>query len=122
MNQTQQPAQTNHDNDSSLLTITHIIYLLQALSFLNGITAIIGVIMNYIKLDDAKNTWIESHFRWQIRTFWFVLLWLFIGAITFWFFFIGWVIWVIAAIWYIYRIIKGWLRLSESKKMYMDRI
>jgi uncharacterized membrane protein len=59
----------------------------------------------------------ESHFRWQIRTFWFGLLWSVVGAITVWLI-IGFVVLGAVSIWYIYRIAKGWLRLSEAKPMY----
>ena len=60
----------------------------------------------------------ESHFRWQIRTFWFTLLWCVVGFCTFWFV-VGFVVWGVSYIWMIYRIVKGWLRLSEGKPMYV---
>ena len=53
-----------------LKTIALVVYVLQALSFFWGITAVIGVIIDYVKLDDARGTWVENHLRWQIRTFW----------------------------------------------------
>ncbi len=52
-----------------------LVYGLQAASFFFGITAIAAVIINYVKKDDVLNTWLASHFRWQIRTFWFGLFW-----------------------------------------------
>ncbi|KAA1176244.1 hypothetical protein FWJ25_03680 [Marinobacter salinexigens] len=91
------------------------VYILQALSFfVGGITGLIGVIINYVKLDDVRNTWIERHFRWQIRTFWIGLLWTVIGIVTTpliigWFFLLG------ISIWIIYRIVKGALALNEGK-------
>lgn len=100
--------------DSTNKTIALIVYILQAVAFFNGITAIIGVIINYIKLEEVKNTWLESHFRWQIKTFWFALLWTIVGTLTF-IFFIGMIILALNAIWVIYRIVKGWLSLNENK-------
>ncbi|MBZ0105989.1 MAG: hypothetical protein K8H84_10215 [Sulfuricella denitrificans] len=100
----------------SAKTITTVVYALQALSFFVGITAIVAIIINYVKIDDIRGTWLESHFRWQIRTFWFGLLWGVIGAITF-VLIIGWFILVADAIWMIYRIVKGWLKLNDGKEI-----
>ena len=102
------------DKEKSNKTLAHVVYLLLALTFVNGVTAIIAIIINYIKYDDVKRTWIESHFRWQIRTFWFGLLWSVIGAITF-IIGVGLIILIINIIWIIYRIIKGWLYLNDGK-------
>ena len=100
-------------------TLTMIIYGLYAISFLFIITCIIAIIMNYIKKDDVAGTWLESHFRWQIRTFWFSLLWLIIGTITS-IIVIGWAIIAVNCIWFIYRLVKGFLNLSENKPMYVN--
>ncbi len=100
----------------SAKTITTVVYALQVLSFFVGITAIVAIVINYVKIDDIKGTWLESHFRWQIRTFWFGLLWGVIGAITF-VLIIGWFILAADAIWIIYRIVKGWLRLNDGKEV-----
>jgi uncharacterized membrane protein len=105
----------------STKTLTLIVYILQAASCLVGVTFLIAVIINYVKLDDVKGTWLESHFRWQLRTFWFALLWCLVGAITF-FLVIGYFILVAAAIWVIYRIVKGILRLLENKEMYVTQL
>lgn len=92
-----------------------VVYILQALSFfLGGITALVGVIINYVKMDDVRNTWIEQHFQWQIRTFWIGLLWTVIGVVTT-FVVVGWFILLGIAIWIIYRIVKGALALNEGK-------
>ncbi len=99
-------------------TIAIVVYALQAASFFLGITLIIGVIINYVKNDDVKGTWLESHFRWQIRTFWFSLLWAVVGFITV-FIGIGYLILIANAAWLIYRIVKGWLRLNDGQKMYV---
>jgi len=55
--------------------ITNVIYALQAASFLVGFTLFVSVIVNYLKMSDVRGSWLESHFRWQIRTFWFSLRW-----------------------------------------------
>ncbi len=98
-------------------TITTVVYGLQAASFIFGITAIAAVIINYIKREDVQGTWLASHFRWQLRTFWFGLLWGCVGGLTA-LIGIGFAILAVACIWIIYRIAKGWLRLSEGKEMY----
>ncbi len=105
------------EKDRELIRITTIVYALQAASFIFGITYIVAVIINYVKKDDVKGTWLESHFTWQIKTFWYSLLFGIIGAITA-FFVIGIFILIADGIWVIYRIVKGWLNLSERKKMY----
>lgn len=98
-------------------TLTTIIYALYAASFLMGITAIVAIIINYIKREDVAGTFLESHFRWQIRTFWFGLLWGVIGVLTF-LVAVGWFVLIANGIWIIYRIVKGWLRLNDNKPMY----
>lgn len=106
------------DKTAALKKITAIIYALYALSFLaGGITAIVAIVMNYVKRDDVAGTLFESHFRWQMNTFWFALLWGAIGTLTF-FFVIGWFILIADAIWIIYRLVKGWLNLNDGKPMY----
>ena len=97
--------------------ITMLVYALQAASFFFGITAIAAVIINYLKREDMRNTWLASHSRWQIRTFWFGLLWCSIGALTV-IVGIGFVVLGVAGLWLIYRVVKGWLSLSEGKEMY----
>lgn len=91
------------------------VYILQGLAFfMGGFTALIGVIINYVKLDDIRNTWVEAHFRWQIRTFWIGLFWVIVGFVTL-FLIIGWLILLGVAIWLIYRIVKGALALNDGK-------
>ena len=122
----------------SLVDWTQIIYGLHALSlvigivgtatvigaFLFGWPSIIAVIMNYIKRGDMRGTWLESHCRWQLRTFWFGLLWvalctlfivltLGIGII------IAWLPLGIVGLWFIYRIARGWLALRDGKPLYV---
>jgi uncharacterized membrane protein len=121
----------------SLVTLTHVIYGLHALSLLIGITtaativgaflfgwpSIVAVILNYVKRSEARATWLESHFRWQIRTFWFGLLWVLLCGlfVVFTFglgIFIAWLPLGIVGLWFIYRIVKGWLRLADRRPMY----
>jgi len=105
--------------NEKLKTLTTVVYALQAASFLFGITALIAVILNYVKRDDVRGTWLESHFRWQIRTFWFGLLWGVIGGILL-LILVGWAILVATGVWIIYRIVKGWLDLYDGKPMYRN--
>ena len=105
-----------HHEFQSLKNLTLMVYILYALSYFAGITAIIGIIINYLKQDEVAGTWLESHFRWQIRTFWYGVLWAAIGAATF-FILIGGVILFANFCWNTYRIIKGWLNLNENKPM-----
>jgi len=108
-----------HDKLQSLKNVATVIYALYALTLLGaGVTAIVAIVLNYIKLDDARGTWIESHFRWQIRTFWFALLWLVLGALTV-LIVIGWIILGVVCVWFIYRVAKGWLYLNDNKPMYV---
>ncbi len=111
--------QINSPNEAqidSLKSIVQAVYILYALSYFAGITAIVGIIINYVKRDDAAGTWLESHFRWQIRTFWFGLLWAVIGVATF-IIIIGVAILFANLCWIIYRIVKGWLNLNDNKPM-----
>ncbi len=97
--------------------VTMLVYILQGLSFIFGITFFIAVIINYLKKDEVRGNWLESHFRWQIRTFWFSLLWSIIGIASL-ILLIGYIILLIDALWLIYRIVKGLLQLNENKPMY----
>lgn len=101
-------------DEKQLKTVATVVYALQAAGFFVGITWIAGVIIDYVKKDDAVGTWLESHYRWQIRTFWFGLLWGVIGGILV-LVLVGFFVLAADAIWIIYRIVKGWLRLSESR-------
>lgn len=106
----------NDEKMKSLKTLTLAVYILYALSYFTGITAIIGIVINYVKQEEVAGTWLESHFRWQIRTFWFGLLWAVIGAATM-VIMIGFAILFANFVWIIYRIVKGWLNLNDNKPM-----
>jgi len=115
-----------------LVTLAHVIYALHAFSaltglassalivtaFLSGWPSIIAVILNYVKRSEVRGTWLDSHFSWQIRTFWYALLWLAVGGILF-ITVIGIplaiVLWVGTGLWVLYRIIRGWLALSSQR-------
>jgi uncharacterized membrane protein len=122
--------------DESLITYTHVIYALHALSvlvglttfhtvvlsFVGGLPSIIAVIMNYARQSATRGTFLESHFRWQIRTFWFALLWTVVCTVLI-FTIIGAVIglpgFLALGIWIIYRVARGWLALKDRRPMYI---
>ena len=123
--------------EQSLINWTQLIYGLHAFSllmgmvgaatvvgsFLTGWPSIIAVILNYVKRSDVRGTWLESHFRWQIRTFWFGLLWISICVLFVIFTFglgilIAWLPIAIVSFWFIYRVVRGWLALNARKPMY----
>ena len=122
---------------SALVGWTQVIYALHAFSLLTGILgaasvvgafltgwpSIIAVILNYVKRAETRGTWIESHFRWQIRTFWFGVLWialcvlfvvmtLGIGLL------VAWLPVAFVGLWFIYRVVRGWLALNDGRPMY----
>ena len=122
----------------SLVRLTHILYALHALglaigafgaasvlgSFLFGWPSIIAVIVNYVKRDAVRGTWLESHFRWQIRTFWLALGWAVLVALVslpLAVVLIGIGTWVaglfVLGVWAIYRIARGWLALNGHRPM-----
>ena len=131
------PTYPNVNTSQSLYDWTQIIYGLHALSLLTGILgaasvigafligwpSIIAVIMNYIKRSDARGTWLDSHFRWQIRTFWFGLAW-FVLCVLFVLVTLGiglLIVWLplgLLTLWFIYRVARGWLALRDKRPMY----
>jgi uncharacterized membrane protein len=113
-----EPVMTPDERLQSLKNIVTVGYALYAIALFSGITAVVAIVVNYVKKDDAVGTWLESHFRWQIRTFWFTLLWIVLAVLT-WIILIGWVILGVTCVWYIYRIVKGWLNLNDGKPMYL---
>jgi uncharacterized membrane protein len=98
-------------------SLTSVVYALYGLSLLAGVTGLVAIVINYVKRDDVRGTWLESHFRWQIRTFWFSLLWGVIGVALV-FVFVGFAILFADLVWFIYRVVKGWTRLNDGKPMY----
>lgn len=96
--------------------ITQVVYILQAAAFFVGITYLAAIVVNYLKLAEVRGTWLESHFLWQIRTFWFSVLGWIVGGATL-MFGIGYIILIATTLWTVYRIAKGWLTLLENKPM-----
>ncbi len=92
-------------------------------AFLTGWPSIIAVILNYLKRSDVRGMWLESHFRWQIRTFWYGLLWvalciLFVVLTLGLGILIAWLPLAIMSVWFMYRIVRGWLALRDGRPMY----
>jgi uncharacterized membrane protein len=129
-------AQVVRDSESSLVTTLHVTYALHAVglaigalgaasvvgSFIFGWPSIIAVIINYVKRNDARGTWLESHFEWQIRTFWYALAWallVFIIGLPLTLVIVGFAVWALGffalGVWAIYRIAAGWLRLRDRR-------
>jgi uncharacterized membrane protein len=121
----------------SLVTWTHALYALHAMSlvtgiigavsvvgaFLTGWPSLIAVILNYVKRGDVRGTWLESHFRWQLRTFWYGLLWvalclLFVAVTLGIGLLIAWLPLTLVGLWFIYRVVRGWLRLLDRRPLY----
>jgi uncharacterized membrane protein len=121
------------------VTWTHVIYALHGVgvalgvatsafivtSFLFGLPSIVAVVMNYVKRGDVRGTYLDSHFRWQIRTFWYALLWIVVAfllslplMLVIVGFFTLWLAAMIIGIWVLYRVVKGWMRLSARQPMY----
>lgn len=120
----------------SAVTMAHVTYALHAVglaigafgaatvvgSFVFGWPSIIAVILNYVKRGEARGTWLESHYDWQIRTFWYALLWSVVvgvvGALLA-IVLVGFAIWAVGffllGVWAIYRIARGWLRLQDRR-------
>lgn len=117
-----------------MVTLTHVLYglhgfsaLMGALSpafivtaFLTGWPSIIAIIINYVKRGDVHGTWLDSHFGWQLRTFWYAVVWFLLGGLlilTFVGIPVAWLLLIGVGIWVIYRIIRGWIALAEAKPM-----
>lgn len=117
-----------------LVNLAHLIYGLHAFSVITGIVgaatvvgmmvtgwpSLIAVIINYVKRSETRGTWLESHFRWQIRTFWFALLWGAIGVVlilTIVGAIIGIPLFIVVGLWVVYRVARGWLRLLSKKSI-----
>jgi uncharacterized membrane protein len=117
-----------------MMTLTHVLYGMHAFSalmgllgaafvvtaFLSGWPSIIAVIINYVKRSDARGTWLDTHFGWQLRTFWYALLWLVIAGLlilTFVGIVIAYPMLILVGLWVLYRIIRGWMALLDRKAM-----
>ena len=117
-----------------MVTLTHVLYGLHGFSalmgvlstafivtaFLTGWPSILAVIVNYVKRSDARGTWLDSHFGWQLRTFWYALAWVVLAGLLILSFVgipVAWVLLVAVGIWVLYRIIRGWIALAEARPM-----
>lgn len=117
-----------------LITLTHVIYGLHAFSALSGVAgsvfivtafltgwpSIIAVIINYVKRDEVRGTFLDSHFSWQIRTFWYALLWAVLAlllVVTIIGLPLAWLMALVVGLWVLYRIVRGWLALVARKPM-----
>ncbi len=117
---------------SSLVTLTHVLYAMHGFSALMGLLApgfivtaflagwpsIIAVIINFVKRNDVEGTYLESHFSWQIRTFFYALLWVFVMGLlvmTLVGIPVAWALAIGVGIWVLYRIARGWLALLDRK-------
>ena len=103
--------------EASLRKLVALVYGLQAASLLVGITLFAAVIIDYLRRGQAEGTWLESHFRWQIQTFWWSLAWCVLGIATA-VLIVGFFILAASAVWFVYRIVKGWTELNEGRPMY----
>ena len=86
-------------------------------AFLTGWPSIIAVIINYVKRKDVAGTYLDSHFSWQLRTFWFALLWVLIAwllIVTIIGALIGVPLLLVVGVWVLYRIIRGWVALANK--------
>ena len=128
------PLEPDAETVDGLVRLTHLIYGLHSLaiisgvlgsativlSFLGSIPSIVAVILNYAKRADTRGTFLESHFRWQIRTFWGAFVWVVIACLFFVTFFgipIAIVILLVTGAWVVYRVARGWLALNERRPM-----
>ena len=132
-------APTGTRPSEGLITLAHVIYALHAFSaltglassvlvltaFLTGWPSIIAVILNYAKRAEVRGTWLDSHFGWQIRTFWFALAWLLAGGVAFVTFVgipVALAVWIVTGLWVLYRIARGWMTLSAGKPMPLPEV
>ncbi|MGH8670104.1 MAG: DUF4870 family protein [Burkholderiales bacterium] len=102
------------DQERALRRLVALVYGLQAAALLVGVTFFAAVILNYLRRREAAGTWLESHFTWQIRTFWWSLGWSILGVATA-VLLVGIFILLASAVWYVYRIARGWSELNEGR-------
>lgn len=123
----------------SLITYNHITYLLYVVSYFTaGLLWIVPIVMNYAKRHDANNSWLATHFDWQIKTFWYSIVWFLVATIiiivavgglgisvmadsgnaamgSFLLVGLGLLILIFTVIWHIYRIVRGWIALTDNR-------
>ena len=115
------------ERDASLKMIGHVSYALHAIVAVGAVLPgfqpsvlllLVAFVLDMVKRDDARGTWQESHFKWRIRS----VLWagvLYVITIPLWIFLLvpGWIAWALISIWFLYRVIRGWLALSDHRPM-----
>lgn len=112
-----QLSRSPHEREHSARSVAHVVYALYALSIVTALPALIGAILAHVKRSDAMGTFAVSHLDWQVRTFWWWLLWAVIGgALTV--ILVGWLILAVAWLWFAYRVLRGWLRLVDDLPAY----
>lgn len=104
------------DDERKLNNLTLVVYILQGLSLFTGVPMLVGVIINYLKLDDSRGSWYESHFRWQIKTFWLGLLGTVLGYALLWIL-VGFAILGLTWLWCLYRVLRGFLAFNDGKPL-----
>lgn len=129
----------NNNKRSSLVTYNHITYLLYVLSYFTaGLLWVVPIFMNYAKRRDAYGTWLATHFDWQIKTFWYSIVWFVVGVSIITFALggfgvsmmadsgniaigsvllasVGFIIMGVTFIWHLYRIVRGWIALTDGR-------
>lgn len=110
------PDTTPAEKLASLRQLTMVTYVLYALSSFTGFTAFVAILINYIKREDTAGTIYASHFTWQIRTFWWSLVWAVLGFLTL-IVGVGAIVLVVDGLWVLYRIVKGFLNWNDGKPM-----
>ncbi len=101
-------------------SLTHVLYLLHALApFTLWSLSLVAVLVGAMTRDSVRGTWVETHYAWLLSTFLWGLLWLVVVTIAFVITLVGmlllWIPWGILTIWYLYRVIRGWLRLNDGR-------
>ena len=107
------------DREKALRQVLTVGYGLQAVALVVGLTYFAAVILAYLKRREARGTWLESHFTWQIRTFWWSLAWTVLGLATL-MLIVGVLVLIASAIWYVYRVVRGWSELNEGRPIYRE--
>ncbi|MDA8363995.1 MAG: hypothetical protein M0Z84_09315 [Gammaproteobacteria bacterium] len=114
------PRESGDAGEKRLLRLATVVYALQAVGLVFPVGLVVAVIIDYVKLPDTVGTWFESHFRWQIRTFWTAAVLVVLGVATY-IFVIGYLVLLGTWIWVIYRVVKGWLYLDDRRPLVRGR-
>jgi uncharacterized membrane protein len=113
------PGPSTPGREKAVRQIAVAVYGLQAAALLVGVTFFVAVLLAYLRRGEAAGTWLESHFTWQIRTFWWSLAWSVLGVATL-VVIVGFFILPACAVWYVYRVVRGWSELNEGRAVYRE--